>query len=73
MTTGPSELARDRAAPGAAAYSLAFVSYVALGLWTNGLVLNWVIGPLYLVLVLYAAPRAWRVLARRTARGGPHG
>jgi hypothetical protein len=73
MTTDRPELSRDRAAPGPAAYSLAFVSYVALGLWTNGLVLNWVVGPLYLVVVLYAVPQAYRAFTRRDLRGRDHG
>jgi hypothetical protein len=46
------------------AYSGAFVAYVVLGLVTRNWVLNWVVGPLFPVLVLYVAPHAvatiWR-------------
>ena len=41
-------------------YGLAFVVYVALGLVTRSVVLNWVIGPLFLLLTLYLLPRALR-------------
>jgi hypothetical protein len=48
------------------AWAGAFVAYVALGYWTKGLVLNWIVGPLFPLLVLVVVPRA---LGRRS-RGG---
>lgn len=43
-------------------YGLAAVIYIALGVRFKGLVLNWVVGPTFPFLVVYALPR-W--LARR--------
>ena len=51
-------------APGSApdlpgyAYALAFVAYVALGYWLKSVVLNWLVGPLFLLIVLHLLPRA---------------
>ena len=48
-------------------YGLAAVAYVALGVGFKGLVLNWVVGPTFPFLVVYALPR-WlrrRVVVRR--------
>ena len=47
-------------------YGLAAVAYVALGVRFKGLVLNWVVGPTFPFLVVYALPR-W--LRRRTILG----
>ena len=38
-------------------YGLAAVVYVALGVRFKGLVLNWVVGPTFPFLVVYALPR----------------
>jgi hypothetical protein len=38
-------------------YGLAAVAYVALGVRFKGLVLNWVVGPTFPFLVVYALPR----------------
>jgi hypothetical protein len=48
-------------------YGLAAVLYVALGLRFKGLVLNWVVGPTFPFLVVYALPR-W---LRRRVRAFP--
>lgn len=47
-------------------YRLAAVVYVALGVRFGGLVLNWVVGPTFPFLVVYALPR-W---VRRLRAGG---
>ena len=47
-------------------YGLAAVVYVALGVRFGGLVLNWVVGPTFPFLVVYALPR-W---VRRLWTGG---
>lgn len=39
-------------------YVVAFVVYVALGLLLRTFVLNWILGPLWLMLVLDVIPRA---------------
>jgi hypothetical protein len=39
-------------------YVLALVAYVALGYWLKSAVLNWIIGPLWLLLVFEVVPRA---------------
>ena len=41
-----------------AAYVVAFVVYVTLGYFLKSVVLNWIIGPLFLLLVLYVVPKA---------------
>ena len=48
------------------AYGVALVAYVALGYLTKSWVLNWIVGPLFLVLVLSVVPRGMRRL-----RGSP--
>ena len=50
--------------PGPWLYVLAFVVYVVLGLLTRSVVLNWIVGPLFLLLTLYLLPLAVRRLAR---------
>lgn len=45
-------------------YAVALVSYVLLGYLTKTVVLNWVVGPLYLVLVLWVLPQGVRALRR---------
>jgi hypothetical protein len=44
-------------------FLLALLSFVVLGLVLKTFVLNWVVGPLYLVVVLHALPRGLRRLA----------
>ena len=41
-------------------YALALVGFVALGWATKSVVLNWIIGPLFPLLVLYVIPSFWR-------------
>jgi hypothetical protein len=43
----------------AAAYVVAFVVYVALGFFLKSVVLNWIVGPTFLLLVLYVVPKAF--------------
>jgi hypothetical protein len=46
-------------------YVLAFVVYVALGVLTRSVVLNWIVGPLFLLLALYVVPRLVEDLIKR--------
>lgn len=46
-------------------YAAAFTAYVVLGMLTKSFVLNWIVGPLWLVLVLHVLPRSLRRLSRR--------
>ena len=48
---------------------LTFVGYVVLGLVVRSVVLNWVIGPLWLLLTLYVLPQ----IARRVRGSGVAG
>jgi hypothetical protein len=41
-------------------YALALAVFVALGLLTRSIVLNWIVGPLFPLLALYLVPRAVR-------------
>ena len=41
------------------AYALAFVAYVVLGYFLKSVVLNWLVGPLFLLVVLHLIPRAF--------------
>lgn len=52
----------------ALAYLLALASYVILGLVFKSAVLNWIVGPLYPLAVLYVLPRLLRPQA--TGDGG---
>ena len=51
--------------PGAWAYVAAFLAYVALGLLTRSVVLNWIVGPLFPLLALYLVPRTVAGVLRR--------
>jgi hypothetical protein len=51
--------------PGPWHYLLAFVVYVALGVLTRSVVLNWIVGPLFLLLSLYVVPRLVGDLLKR--------
>ena len=48
-------------------YGLAAVLYVGLGLLFKGMVLNWVVGPTFPFLVVYALPRWFRRRVRAVA------
>lgn len=48
-------------------YVVAFIVYVALGLLFKSLFLNWIVGPLFLLIVLELAPRALRALRPQRA------
>ena len=41
-------------------YVLAFAAYVVLGFFFKSLVLNWIVGPTWLVVWLYIVPRGLR-------------
>jgi hypothetical protein len=47
------------------AYLAALVVYVVLGLVFRSVVLNWIVGPLFLLLALYLLPLAARRLVGR--------
>ena len=47
------------------AYMAALVAYVALGLVVKSVVLNWIVGPLFLLFTLYLLPRALQRLRAR--------
>ncbi len=48
-------------------YAAALAAYVVLGVLTKSVVLNWVVGPLFPLLVLYLLPRGVSALRRRTS------
>jgi len=54
-------------APPLAAYVALLVVYVALGYLLKSVVLNWIVGPLFLLAVLYLMPR---LLGRRGSGDG---
>lgn len=67
----PGEVAPPDDLP-AAVYAFAFAAYVALGYVLKSVVLNWLVGPLFLVVVLYVVPSSlvrvrsrWRARPRR--------
>lgn len=39
-------------------YALAFGAYVVLGYFLKSAILNWLVGPLFLLIVLHLIPRA---------------
>jgi hypothetical protein len=47
-------------------YAAALALYVALGLTTKSVVLNWIVGPLFPLLVLHLIPSLWRRLREGT-------
>jgi hypothetical protein len=51
--------------PGPRLHVLAFVVYVVLGILTRSVVLNWIVGPLFLLIVLHLVPLTVRSLVRR--------
>ena len=48
-------------------YLVAAVTYVAAGIWQKGL-LNWFVGPAWLVSVVVFGPAAWDRITRRAQR-----
>jgi len=42
-----------------APFLIVLVIYVALGVWLKSFVLNWIIGPLFLLIALELVPRAF--------------
>lgn len=54
--------------PGPGWIVLSFVVYVALGLVLKSVVLNWIVGPLWLLGTLYLLPTSVRSLAARVGR-----
>ena len=55
----------------AAAYLAALVAYVVLGLFVTSGVLNWIVGPLFLLVTLDVGPRALRRRSGRPLRREP--
>lgn len=49
-------------------YLAALVMYVAAGYFLKSWLLNWVVGPLFMLIVLYLVPAAIRRLLRPAAR-----
>lgn len=43
----------------AAAYVIALVAYVVFGYFLKSFVLNWIVGPLFLLIVLHLVPKAF--------------
>lgn len=48
----------------ASAYVAVFVFYVVLGYFLKSIVLNWIVGPMFLVFVLHTVPTVFRRLRR---------
>ena len=46
------------------AYVTILVAYVALGLWLTSYVLNWIVGPLFPLVIIELLPRATRSVVR---------
>jgi len=41
--------------------------YIALGLWLKGVVLNWIVGPLWLLITVYLLPAIVQMIGDRRA------
>lgn len=54
--------------PGPGWIVASFAVYVVLGLLTKSVVLNWIVGPLWLVTTLYVLPTLGRSLLARVGR-----
>jgi hypothetical protein len=67
LDDGPPQSGQD---PPVALYAAAFVLYVALGFTTKVWVLNWIVGPLFLLLVLGVLPDAAQRLRSAPAGRG---
>lgn len=50
------------------AYIVSFVAYVVLGLLFKSAVLNWIIGPLWLLITLHLIPSLWFAAVRLVTR-----
>lgn len=48
-------------------WALTFGSYVVLGYWFRSVFLNWIVGPLYPLVVMYLVPAAVRRVLGRPA------
>lgn len=46
------------------AYVVSFVVYVVAGLLFKSTVLNWIVGPLWLLITLHFVPELWRRIVR---------
>ena len=53
-----------------AVYVAAFAAYVALGYVLKSVILNWLVGPVFLVVVLHVVPRTFARLRRRHGAAG---
>ena len=47
------------------AYAIAFLAYVGLGFLAKPVFLNWIVGPLFLLVVLHVVPSGFARLRRR--------
>ena len=56
--------------PGPVGFALALATYVVLGVTLKSVVLNWIVGPAYLVVVLHVIPTSLRRLRRRWSETG---
>ncbi len=54
------EVRQPPGAPPVAAYLLALAVYIVLGYFLRSVVLNWIIGPVFLLIALYLLPRLVR-------------
>ena len=68
MADGPGITDRSTETIGAGWYAVALVVYVAAGYYLKSWLLNWIVGPLFLVVVLYVVPTAVRRLRRALQR-----
>jgi hypothetical protein len=66
-TEATSRAAPDRLAP-AAWFVVSFLAYVACGLVVHTFVLNWIVGPTWLLVTLWVLPSAWHRLQRAVLR-----
>lgn len=55
--------------PGLRWIVLSFVVYVVLGFFLKSIVLNWIVGPLWLLFTLHLIPRWFRSLFGRGSAG----
>lgn len=70
MTTPAADPRRPVAGlPSPVWFGATFVAYIVLGLTTRSVVLNWVVGPLWLVVTLYVLPQLVRRVSGRGAAG----
>ena len=72
-TLGPTPVSAPDQLPRPIWFVIAFVVYMALALTTKSLVLNWIVGPLWLLLFLYVAPATARWIVRAFRRPASRG